>query len=818
MIVFRDIPTLQRQLFVLFLLILSAFFGIASLLIGTHQHRLLLNNEQERTQLELDLIGGFIAESFLKGDYATVSQFLWDWCEKRTYILEMRVTVKNGFELLNYTRPFKNASPQKVQRRVYFPPENYLDLHITTNLSSIKKIINTLNLHLLASFLIILILLGIILSITLFKLALLPMEKEIHKRTQELQWANESLQKERDFVTVVLDTISALVIVLDEQTKVVRFNRAATDITGYLFEEVKEQPISQFLSELEFEKMQKIFKEFYHIRPKDGCEAPLMTQSGHLKYLVWNCATLFNHQKEIDYYVVTGVDMTKRKQAEIALHQAKETAEKAQLDAEVANRAKTTFLANMSHELRTPLNGILGYAQILSRDKNLTLKQQEGLRIIQHSGEYLLKLINDILDISRIETEHMELYLTDFHFAQFLNDMITLFQVRAQQKKISFIYEPLSLLPKGIRADEKRLRQILINLLNNGIKFTAQGGVVFKIEVINKDPDVLKLTTSNYKVRIRFEVEDTGEGIVQEELQNIFLPFYQAGDPKYRADGAGLGLSVTKKLVDMMGGIIQVESTVGQGSVFRVELEFLDVSDLIKHAHETNQVIIGFERANQKECRILVIDDKWENRSVLVNLLAPLGFDLMQASNGQEGIEKTCQWHPDVVLTDLVMPVMDGFEVARQIRKIPELNDVLIIANSASVFEHDQQASLVAGCDVFIPKPIHADELLNLLQTYLGLTWIYEQAPVPLQEPSLPLGCTQEEEDDSMGPSSDQAGILFDLAMMGDLRGVVKQIEVFEQNNQQLKPFADKIRHLVKNFEEEKICNLIEQYRSSYDV
>ncbi len=945
----KHIPPLHRRLFLFFILILLGFLTLSSLLIVSHQKNLLLAEEKKRTQLEIDLISGFISESFLKQDYAAVGQFLWDWGKKRQHIVTLAATVKNGFELTNYQRDTPSLNTITVKHRIQFQTHNYLDLQISTDLTSVETIIRQLNWQLFAISAVIITVMGFILWLTMFKIALLPLENEINKRTAELHHANHALQSERDFVSVVLDTISALVVVLDPCAKILRFNHAATQITGYSFEEVKEQDFNELFAEAEFKKMQSIFKSFGNSRPKESCETSLTVKHGFSKTIIWNCATLTNPQREIDYYVVTGVDMTRRKQAEIALReseqrfdlamqgandgvwdwnfenhtlyfsprwkqmlgfadlelqnnfeewrkrlhpedvdrvvenmtayldkrlhtyenlyrmqhreghyiwilgrglaiwndqgeptrfvgtqmdltaqkqvelalqQAKEAAEQAKQEAEIANHAKSTFLANMSHELRTPLNGILGYAQILGRDKTLSAKHLAGVNIIQRSGEYLLTLVNDVLDISKIEANRIELYLTDFNLIEFLKDLTELFRIRAEKKGLSFIYETISALPIGIRADEKRLRQVLINLLSNAIKFTERGGVAFKVGLENTS----SLPTGHQK--IRFQLEDTGQGISPEELSHIFLPFRQGGDPKYRAEGTGLGLSITKKLVELMGGEIHVESLVGRGSTFWITLTFQEVSDLMTLKKPQPPTIIGFQFTpdpyQESACKILIIDDKWENRSVLVNLLTPLGFDVQEAQNGKEGVEKARLFQPHVVLTDLVMPIMDGFEATRQIRQLPGLEEVVIIANSASVFDNrDQIQSLQAGCNTFISKPIRADELLHLLQVHVGLTWIYEQPQTDLTttagvsfspSPTTPPDTQETVVSQLVGPSPESAAILFDLAMRGDLHGIVKAVNQLAQENEKLVFFAEKIRQLAKNFEEEQICNLVEQY------
>jgi len=492
--------------------------------------------------------------------------------------------------------------------------------------------------------------------------------------------------------------------------------------------------------------------------------------------------------------------------------------------AEVANQAKSSFLANMSHELRTPLNGILGYAQILNRDKNLNETQQQNIDIIYRSGEYLLTLINDILDLSKIEAGKVELNSSDFHFSQFIQGITELFQMRSQQKGIVFIYEPQPPLPIGIHADEKRLRQVLINLLGNAVKFTERGEVRLKVRLVEQQnplPSQLenrpnriihqdfgngqsKESSSCPIANILFEVEDSGIGIAPENVDKIFLPFQQVGEQTYQAQGTGLGLSITKKLVEIMGGELQVESTLGVGSRFWMRLDLPIVSGLEQSESSKPPRIIGLRDGVSR--RILVIDDNRDNRLLLEQLLSPLGFEVIVAENSSDGLEKSMTYMPAAILMELRMPDMDGFEVTRQIRQSSQLKDIVVIATSASVFTEDRQKCFATGGDDFIAKPIQIDNLLEKLRQHLKLEWVYENAGCPEIENSL--------QTPFIGPSPEQAALLFDLAMMGDIGGIIEEVEKLEQSDQQLKPFTHQLRQLAKAFDEEQLCELIEPYVS----
>ncbi len=457
---------------------------------------------------------------------------------------------------------------------------------------------------------------------------------------------------------------------------------------------------------------------------------------------------------------------------------------KARDQAMAANQAKSTFLANMSHELRTPLNGILGYAQILNKDRQLNEQQKTGIGIIQRSGDYLLTLISDILDLSKIEAGKLEIFPAEFHLKPFLNSLAELFKMRAQQKEIEFIYKFADNLPIGVSGDEKRLRQIVINLLGNAIKFTKQGQVSFSVEF--------------YQKKFIFKIIDSGIGIAKEELENIFLPFQQAGDKNSKEQGTGLGLSITKKLIDRMGGKLHVDSLLGQGSTFWVELELPVISTMVEEAQsiDTPQVI-GY-KSSEKPLQILIVDDNWENRAILQNMLEPLGFKTMNAVNGIEGVKFAAEHKPDLILMDLVMPEMNGFDATAEIRKT--LKDIPIIAASASVFEEHRQLSLDVGCNHFLDKPIRESELLDVIKRFLNVEWVYEE----LQD----IHIEATEEQPLVMLSTEQAESLMTLAKSGNIKGI---INFAKQLDSELIPMANKIIDLAKSFDINGLRNLAQE-------
>ncbi|MDZ8187517.1 MAG: ATP-binding protein [Nostoc sp. ChiSLP02] len=478
---------------------------------------------------------------------------------------------------------------------------------------------------------------------------------------------------------------------------------------------------------------------------------------------------------------------------------------KSKAAADTANRAKSEFLTNMSHELRTPLNGILGCAQILLRSKVLPEREQYHVNIIEQCGSHLLTLINDILDLSKIEARKLELHPHDVHFPSFIQGIVEICQIRAEQKGILFFYESTNNLPTGVHVDVKRLRQVLLNLVGNAIKFTDEGKVSLKIEAIAQT----SANDQTQKYCIRCSIEDTGIGIAPAELSKIFLPFEQVGEKQRQTEGTGLGLAITRQLLQMMGSDIHVKSQIGQGSTFWFELEIPEASEWVEStmAASTRQ-IIGFEDSPRT---ILMVDDRWENRTVIVSLLQPLGFNVVEASNGKEGLAKAIALKPDLIITDLSMPEMDGFEFIQSLRRTPEIQDVKIIVSSASVFEIDQHRSLQAGGDEFLSKPVQADELLNQLERHLGLIWIYKQSQSEGQTTNNSATAYSRLES-LIPPPSEVLQELVTLAGKGNFNAILKWADRLEATDTNFVTFANQLRQLARQFDEDLILSFLAQY------
>jgi len=379
--------------------------------------------------------------------------------------------------------------------------------------------------------------------------------------------------------------------------------------------------------------------------------------------------------------------------------------------AEAANRAKSEFLASMSHELRTPLNAVLGYAQLLTMGGDLSPRQARGLDAIHQSGKHLLALINDILDLARIEAGRTELHPEPVALAGFLQTVVSLMQVKAQEKHLAFIFEPGPGLPPAVMADERRLRQVLLNLLGNAIKFTDQGTVTLRASAQPR---------ADAQVLLRLEVEDTGVGMRPDELDRIFEPFQQVGDVRRRSGGTGLGLAITRALVNDMCGQVQVSSEPGRGTCFRVELPL----PVAQPAEAVPGEPAGLPSYLGPPRRVLVVDDVAANRALMCDFLTNVGFDVAQASDGNELLAAARRFRPDLILIDSVMPALDGMEATRQLRRDPELARVPVIAVSASATAEHRTACLQAGVNVFLAKPVSLQTLQAHIGEQLGLQWV----------------------------------------------------------------------------------------------
>ncbi|ANE56100.1 ATP-binding protein [Methylomonas sp. DH-1] len=401
--------------------------------------------------------------------------------------------------------------------------------------------------------------------------------------------------------------------------------------------------------------------------------------------------------------------------------------QRARDQAEAANKAKSIFLANMSHELRTPLNAILGFSSLVQKDPQFPESQQRNLAIINRSGEHLLNLINDVLEMAKIESGRLQLEQTRFDLGALIRDVGDMMSVRAQDKGLQLLVDQSSEFPRFIYGDEARLRQILINLLGNALKFTQQGGVTLRLG-----------SHRNSHTHLMIEVEDTGPGIAETEREHVFEPFVQLGE-QGDSKGTGLGLTITRQFVQLMGGQLTLESSVGKGSLFRIDLPLQDTAEpqtLVPAADRSGE-IVGLA-PGQPQYRILIVEDQLENQLLLGQLMADIGMQVEVAKDGAQGLALFQSWQPHLIWMDRRMPRMDGLQAAQAIRQLPGGDRVKIVAVTASAFMEQREEMLQAGMDGFIRKPYRAEEIYACLAEQLGLEFVYRSdTPGPAQDDTL---------------------------------------------------------------------------------
>ena len=459
--------------------------------------------------------------------------------------------------------------------------------------------------------------------------------------------------------------------------------------------------------------------------------------------------------------------------------------------AESANQAKSTFLANMSHELRTPLNAILGYAELLKRNVEAASPVSTGLETIHRSGEHLLILINDLLDLAKIEAGRLELSDGPFRLTPFIKQIMSILQDKAERKNLPLTYQNSSPLPEVLVADETRLRQVLLNLLGNAIKFNDEGTITLRVEALDKAQSSEVETAA-----LRFMVEDHGAGIEPDSLERIFKPFEQAGELLKQNEGSGLGLAISRKIVEEMGGELKVESELGRGTKFWFDLNLPIAMAIMPEVVAARRSITGYQGEQRK---ILVVDDNEDNSRLLVDLLEPLQFEVITAEDGQQAVDLAGAEKPDAIVLDLVVPIKSGFEVAQEVRQQPDLENVLIIAISASVMDSDRQKALEAGCDAFLPKPVDTQDLFDLLSAQLALTWIYAEEEAPPVDAPL------------VAPSSEELYKLKQLVEEGEIFKIKDLAKELEAQDVAYLPFARKLKQLSENMDIAQIEVLIKR-------
>lgn len=430
--------------------------------------------------------------------------------------------------------------------------------------------------------------------------------------------------------------------------------------------------------------------------------------NGEIRYVHERCEHRFDDKGNIIGSIGTVLDVTKQHESEQELRTAKEKAE-------AANEAKSIFIANMSHELRTPMNAILGFSQLMARDENLTSEQQRSISIINNSGAHLLAMINEILDLSKIESGTMKVTESSFELSELINGLYDMMEVKAKEKQLSYRFDIDEQVPKYIKTDKNKLKQVLINIIGNAIKFTKEGSVT--INITNNSP------LDSDRIELLIDVTDTGCGIPKSMHEEVFRPFVQ--DRKEHEEGAGLGLAISKKILRLLDGSISLESEVGKGSTFHIRLPVKtgDAQDAVDENPIKN--IIGI-KAGQKKFKVLIVDDIDSNRTFMALMLKEIGFGVKEASEGEKAIQLYNDWKPDLILMDIRMPGIDGYQAISQIRSLPQGDQVKIIVLSANMIKSEQEIMSLQQSDGFIGIPFEMDQLLEMMSQMLGIEYLYD--------------------------------------------------------------------------------------------
>jgi PAS domain S-box-containing protein len=596
------------------------------------------------------------------------------------------------------------------------------------------------------------------------------LEQRVQDRTAELR-------QQARYLRTLLNMLPMWAWLKDTKSNYLAVNQATADACGRTVEEMQGKSDLDILPPDIARRHHADDVEVMVSHQRKTAEERREGEGGQVVWMETYKAAVLDDDGTVLGTVGVARDISERKTTEAA-HEA------ALAEAERLARSRSEFLAQMSHELRTPLNGILGYAQILGRDKKLNERQLAGVNVIQQSGEHLLTLINDILDFAKIDAGKMELNPVDIPLEKFLRAIVSIMRVKADEKSLEFVFSMAPDLPAWIKVDEKRLRQVLLNLLSNAFKFTEHGRVSLLVKYAQ--PGIL-----------RFEVQDTGIGIESELLETIFQPFEQVGSMRHQLGGTGLGLPISRQFVRLMGSDIQVKSRLGLGSSFWFDLETQSQStgELALTPEHTATGYAGERKT------ILVVDDVAENRAVAVQMLEPLGFNMIEAVDGGDGLEKARTLRPDLILMDTVMPGVGGLEATRRLRQLPGLQDIPVIGVSASATSGDEAQSLSAGVNAFLSKPLDLTRLLAQIGLLLKLDWVYESG-VTVAQGNEPIAV----------PPLQELETLHHLAQIGNMRDILQHCSYLIETGEEYRPFVEQLRTMALSYQTRAIVGFIQKH------
>ncbi len=606
--------------------------------------------------------------------------------------------------------------------------------------------------------------------------------------------ADKNLQISEARTRSITDSANDAILMIDHHGNVTYWNPAAERIFGYTREEVIGKNLhNQITPEKYRESYEKAFPEFL----KTGTGAAV----GNTLDLeaVRKDGTVISVQLSLSAINIDGNwnaigimrDTTEKKRIEAALIKAKQ-------ESEAANKAKSIFLSNMSHEIRTPLNAIIGFSQLMKRDLHLSSQQKEYNTAIITAGEHLLELINEILELSKIEAGRIVLNPTSIDLHALCDDIYMMFRERANDKHLQLLFENSEDLPRFIMVDEGKLRQLFVNIIGNAIKFTDEGGVAIRTQAFSSEGG---------KSYLIVEVQDSGPGISEEEIGKLFRHFEQTSTGVKKGTGTGLGLALSRELALLMGGDITVSSKVGEGSIFTFKIEFTDGNESEIEKTDTKRVISIADKS--KSYTILVVDDKKENLQVAVNLLELVGFRTEKAVDGKEAIEKVIASKPDLILMDMRMPVMDGYEATRIIKTMDDYKEIPIVALTASTFEDERKRIEALKMQGYIRKPFRESDLFNTIGKTLNIKYIYENEPDEVVTDNLENEITSSEIILDKLPDS-FIKEMQDAISVADLDKIILLISGIESNFPAL---SNKLMEMANKYEYAQIEELLQKGR-----
>lgn len=613
--------------------------------------------------------------------------------------------------------------------------------------------------------------------------------ERLQREIAERQAVNEALRQRKEELRSLLDNSPDMILKTDPHLRIIWANRAAMEMNPDC---VGMFCYKAFPGRDEICEGCPVAKALETKRIERGVMyQPVSDTAPDEQYWENIGVPQFDERGEVIACIEISRNITDRMQITRKLEATNKMLKEAKDAAEAASMAKSVFLANMSHELRTPLNAVLGFSQLMKNSPGVTPEQMESLDIITRSGEHLLTLINNVLDISKIESGMVDLEESPQDLHQLIQEIKSLMYVRAHEKSLEFTVKESRDLPRHVAVDGSKLRQVLINLMGNAIKFTRQGGVTLRAMATRQE--------TGGQSCIRFEVEDTGPGISQEDQRLIFAPFVQLGEKAPTEAGSGLGLAISRQYVTLMGGIIGVSSEPGRGSVFYFEIPIKTLSSEMMSVEQRRSRIVGI--AEGQPCyRLLVAEDQPENRLLLHKMLEPLGFDLREVSNGQEAVDMFMAWRPHLIWMDIRMPIMDGLEATRRIKTTDGGSETRVVAVTAHALEEERREILAAGCDDFIRKPYHYVDLLDALTRNLGVQFVYEEETDPYDLAAQVNAATLADLPDDLLNRLEQALRRIDI---GSVNQAVEDIRVYNDS------LAEALAALAKDLQFGRMLRMI---------